>query len=46
MHLERIKVLEEHITVQMVETLTKKSVQAKKQVDELAKKFQELDRYV
>jgi hypothetical protein len=36
-HSESIQVLKEHVTMQVMETLTEKSVQAKKQVDELAK---------
>jgi uncharacterized coiled-coil protein SlyX len=39
-------VWEEHITMQVVETLTKKSVQTKTQVDALTKKFQTLEKYV
>jgi len=38
-HLERIRVLKDHITVQVMETLIEKSVQAKKRVDELEKHF-------
>jgi preprotein translocase subunit SecA len=40
------KVLEEHITMQVVETLIEKSAQEKKQVDELAKELQEFERSV
>jgi hypothetical protein len=38
-HLERIRVLKDHITVQVMETLIEKSAQAKKRVDELEKHF-------
>jgi hypothetical protein len=43
---ESIEVLKGNITMQVVETPTEKSMQAKNQVDELAKKFKELEKFV
>jgi hypothetical protein len=38
-HSESIAVMKEHIIIQVVETLTRKSLQVKTQVDELTNKF-------
>jgi hypothetical protein len=43
-HSSSIQVLKEQFATQVVETLTKKSAQAKKQVDELAKQLQKLEK--
>ena len=43
-HSESIQVLTEHVTMQAVETLADKNAQEKNQLDDLAKKFRELEK--
>jgi hypothetical protein len=46
MHSDILEMLKEHVTMQVVDTLTEKSVHAKKKLDALSKKFHTLEKSV